>query len=305
MHLEQLEYVIEVAKQGAISKAATNLHVSHSAISQAIANLESELGLVIFNRSRSGSICTEDGKTVVKLSYEIMNKITELKELGHKSTSLKGDLKISASSIFFSTFLPEVLYSFKQDYPHVQIEINENDTDKIIESMKNNQFDVGLILGADETLKEEEPRLTYKTLLQSKLMVCVSKHSTLAYNKVVSPEELLQQSLVIRNEKFSKTFWENLFSTHGKGNVLFYSNNQDVIKNIIANNIAVGIFTEFWIKNDPLVLNGEIVPIPYFDNKFAATYLICIQTKNKHLSMIETEFLKCINIKLNEYNSKR
>ena len=42
MHIEQLEYIIEVAKQGTISKAAKTLHVSHSAISQAISNLELE-----------------------------------------------------------------------------------------------------------------------------------------------------------------------------------------------------------------------------------------------------------------------
>ena len=63
MNIEQLQYIIEVSEQGTIAKAAENLHVSHSAISQAIASLESELGITIFNRSRSGSICTTEGKS--------------------------------------------------------------------------------------------------------------------------------------------------------------------------------------------------------------------------------------------------
>ena len=90
MNLEQFQYIIEVSEQGTIAKAAEKLHVSHSAISQAIASLESELDLTIFNRSRSGSKCTTDGKAVVKLSLEIMNKIKELKNLGQEATMLKG-----------------------------------------------------------------------------------------------------------------------------------------------------------------------------------------------------------------------
>ena len=58
MNIEQLQYIIEVSELGTIAKAADKLHVSHSAISQAIANLESELGITIFNRSRSVSKCT-------------------------------------------------------------------------------------------------------------------------------------------------------------------------------------------------------------------------------------------------------
>ncbi len=82
MNIEQLEYVIEVAKQGTISKAAEKLHVSHSAISQSLSSLESELGLIIFKRSRSGTICTEEGKKVLDLAYEVYYKVQELKELG-------------------------------------------------------------------------------------------------------------------------------------------------------------------------------------------------------------------------------
>ncbi len=301
MNLEQLQYIIEVAEQGTISKAAEKLHVSHSAVSQSIANLESELGLVIFSRSRSGSKCTEEGKAVLKLSYEIMDKISELKDLGQKSEMLQGELKITAATVFFSTILPEVLYTFKKDYPHVKIEIQESETHKIIKSINSSLFDIGLILGTDETYKGMDSRVTSQIILQSKLMVCVSKHSPLAFNNVVTPEELLRQPLVVRNEELSQQFWEKLFEQYGKGNVVFYSNNHDVIKNLIANNIAAGIYTEFWIKKDPLVLNGDIVPIPYFDNHFMPAYLMSLLPKNKHVSLIMKEFLKCLNTKLTNY----
>ena len=116
MNIEQLQYIIEVSELGTIAKAADKLHVSHSAISQAIANLESELGIIIFNRSRSGSKCTPEGKTVVKLSLEIINKINDLKKLGQEDTMLKGNLKIAASTIFFLPFFLNYFILFEKNF---------------------------------------------------------------------------------------------------------------------------------------------------------------------------------------------
>ncbi|SDM35459.1 LysR family transcriptional regulator [Bacillus sp. OK048] len=300
MNTEHLRYIIEVSEQGTIAKAAENLHVSHSAISQAIGNMESELGAKIFNRSRAGSQCTMEGKAVIKLSLEIMNKLAEMKTIGQEATLLKGDLKIAASAIYFSTFLPELLYSFRKNFPYVQIEMHENDTHNIIETVKSNLFDIGLVLGTDETLKMEDPRITYEVLLQSSLVVCVSKYSPLAYNTSVGPEELIRQPLVRRNEKFADRFWNKLFLDYGEGNVVFYSNNHDVIKNLIANNIATGIYSEFWIRNDPLVLNGDIVTIPYVDHdkEYSKSYLISVLPKTNHLPKVTREFLQEIKNKL-------
>ena len=104
---------------------------------------------------------------------------------------------------------------------------------------------------------------------------------------------------MIRNEKFAERFWNKLFLDYGEGNVVFYSNNHDVIKNLIANNIATGIYSEFWIKNDPLVLNGDIVAIPYDDlsSEYSKTYLISVLPKTNHLPIVMREFMHELKIK--------
>lgn len=301
MHIEQLEYILEVAKKGTISKAAETLHVSHSAISQSISNLESELGIPIFIRSRSGSICTEEGKAVLKLSYDIMNKITELKELGNNLSLMKRSLSISSSPIFFSTFLPEALNAFKHDYPNIQIEVNENSTESIIESIENHEIDMGFIFGSDETFNTVSQHLTTESLYQPKSMASVSKHSPLAKKEIIYPEDLLQYPLIIRNEKFAIEAWKDMFSAYGKGDILFYSNNDGVIKNVIANNLAVGFTTDL-MKYDALIVNGDIVAIPFIDNINRPTFhLICIQAKRKYASLADQEFLGCIKKIINTY----
>jgi DNA-binding transcriptional LysR family regulator len=295
MHFEQLEYVIEIAKEGTISKAAQNLHVSHSAISQAIASLESELCIKIFNRSRSGCICTEEGQEVIQLSYEIINKIKELKELSFKSrASTNGELKISAFSIFFLSHLPEALSSFKKDYPNVKIEITEDDLTQIIDLTKSGYLDFGFLLVTDDILKGLDDELKYERLFQSKIVVCVSKNNPLSFNSIVKLNEVIQHPLILQNDKLITRFWYNLFTNDEKPNILFTSNNNDTIKKGIVNNLGVGFFTEIIMKDDPLVKSGDIKLIPLVDqdNQFIPMHFISLRLQNKHFSIIEQEFLK-------------
>ncbi len=301
MNLEQLEYIIEVAKMGTISKAAEKLHVSHSAISQSISSLESELGIVIFKRSRSGSICTEEGKKVLKIANEVINKAKELKELGYKSSTLKGTLRISAASIFFTTLLPEILYSFKQAFPYIQLVITEDHLNNIGKSVKNNEVDIGLTYVRSDQLNRIDPALSYRVLYETKYMVCVSKNSILAYHDKITPEEIIQHPLALRNEKSIINFWENSFSKYGKVHILLYSNNNDVIKNVIANDLAIGIYTDFWVRQDYLIKKGDIVPIPFEYSEAPVLSLIYLQAKNKHVSIVENQFLKFLTQRFEEY----
>ncbi|MGM0900545.1 MAG: LysR family transcriptional regulator [Bacillota bacterium] len=301
MNIEQLEYVIEIAKRGNITKAAESLHVSHSGVSQAISNLEAELGIPIFIRSRSGTKCTRQGEKVLQLSHEIINKITELKELGKLSSEIEGNLSISGAPLFFSTFLPEALHTFRKKHPYVQIEIDASVTDSIIEKVKNSVTDIGFILGSDETLKEITGTVNTHILYKIKLMVTVSKHSPLAKMDAVKPQDMLKYPLVIRNERASRKTWNDIFAKYGPGQVLFYTNIDDVTKNVIANNLAIGFFTDL-MKNDPLVTRGDICLIPYDDPIHMPNYyLICIQTKNKYSSVLEKEFIKCTMETLENY----
>ncbi len=302
MNVEQLQYIVEVAEKGTISKAAESLHVSHAAISKGISALESELGFAIFERSRSGSKCTEEGKTAIQIAHRVIHRLADLKDLGQRSAMLKGDVKINSSNIFFTTALPETINIFKKNYPQVKVEIYENVVSQIVESIKNNQSDIGLILGTDETLAEKDPDILYLPLAQSRLMVCVSKHSPLACNKAVSPEELLAQPLVIRNENFAKTFWNDLFDRYHTGDVVLYSNNHEVIWSLIANNLAAGVSVELFAKRNSLVLSGDVVAVPYFDSSFYKVFLLGLLSKNKHLTLAMKEFLKMLDHKLKEYS---
>lgn len=69
MTLQQLRYVVEVSRNGSISRAAQNLFVTQPSLSKAISDLETEMGITIFQRTNRGVTLTEEGTRF--LSYEI------------------------------------------------------------------------------------------------------------------------------------------------------------------------------------------------------------------------------------------
>ncbi|QAY65523.1 LysR family transcriptional regulator [Paenibacillus protaetiae] len=79
MNLEQLGYAVEVAKARSFSAASKRLFLSQSAVSQAVMNLEEELGVKLYLRTKSGASVTPEGSLLIAKAEEILNKVDELK----------------------------------------------------------------------------------------------------------------------------------------------------------------------------------------------------------------------------------
>jgi DNA-binding transcriptional LysR family regulator len=146
MNIEQLKYIVEVAKTKSITAASQNYYVSQSGISRSIASLENELGIKLFNRTRTGVEPTEEGKKLIDKAYEIVSKINEFEEQVRKlNEDSKGVLKISAVPGLFSTILLDSFQNFLKDHQNIKVEIDENTTEAIIEGINQSKINIGLI----------------------------------------------------------------------------------------------------------------------------------------------------------------
>ena len=292
MHIEQLEYIVKVAESGSISIAAENLHVSQSGISQSITRLEDELGVKIFKRHRRlGAIPTNEGKTLIKKAYEVLVRLQEFKEEAQSfNTVFSGNLKLS-SIPGFMLFLLEPLSSFKNAYPNVNIEISEKGTQHIIELVENNEIDIGLITIYEDLVKKRED-LTFEGILDGKMMVYVHKTSPLAMHKSITPQQLMTQNVILYNGDYVKRFADNLIRKFGPLNILFTSDNSEVIKKAIVEGLGISFGPDFSVKNDPYVLSGEIVPIEIINYEQVKIGVGWVRSEKNHFSINTKKFLE-------------
>jgi DNA-binding transcriptional LysR family regulator len=298
MNIEQFEYIVEVAKANSISIASENLHISQSGISQSITNLEEELGVKIFTRSRTGTFPTDEGKKVIKKAYEILIKLQELKEETRQHHALiSGELKISVVPNMMM-LLFNALLAFRNDHPHVNIEIKEKGTHAILDDVKQHKTDIGFVTIFEDLLINNE-HFIFEKLVEGKMKVFVGRNTPLAYSDSITSEELGKYPLVLFKSDHVRKFVKELSKKYGPLKILFTTDSNDVIKKAIIEGLGIGIGPNHIIKYDPSIVNGEIITVDIAGHEeMNEVYFGWIQTKEKPLSPAAKKFLHHLKVEL-------
>ena len=161
INLELYRVFCEVAKNGNISKAAENLFVSQSAVSQSIKQLENRLGK-LFDRNARGVRLTVEGKvlfsyvnTAISIIENAQAKLTDMQNLR------AGEIKIGASDTICSLFLLPVLNNFNADYPDIRISVTNRTTQESINLLKAGTVDISFV----NLPVEDDPQLIAKPVM--------------------------------------------------------------------------------------------------------------------------------------------
>lgn len=147
VNLELYKVFYTVAKCGSLTKAAEELYISQPAVSQAIRQLESQLGTQLFKRlhkgmeltAQGGELVFKDVEKALQLLGNVENRLSELKN------SATGTLRIGASETIFQYCLAEKLVEYHKIYPQVKFELLSDVSPRTIEQLKTDRCDVGFL----------------------------------------------------------------------------------------------------------------------------------------------------------------
>jgi LysR family hydrogen peroxide-inducible transcriptional activator len=147
MTLVQLEYIIALDIYRNFSVAAEKSFVTQPTLSMQIQKLEKELGIQIFDRSRKPITVTDTGKEVIELAVNVINGIKAINNiLDDHRKEIKGNLRVAIIPTLAPYLLPLFLQSFIKKYPEVNLKIIELTTEGILDHLKKNQIDAGLLV---------------------------------------------------------------------------------------------------------------------------------------------------------------
>src|SRR5699024_2142768 len=261
MNVEQLKYIVEVAKSGSISSASKNLFVTQSAISQSITQLEKKLNVQIFIRSRQGAELTDIGKKIVSKAFEALDAMEEIKlEAKESKEGMQGNLHLGTipSPLMHLT---KTLASFKNDYPNIAIKVSEMSSDSIVEAILAKEIDLGLVGLSISGEELQNENIETKIILKGKMIVATGKQSKHAFQKQMTIQDILQEQLVIYDDERMWEFIHTYIYPKSEPNILFSTNNTDAIRNAVAEGTAITIAPDYTIYNDPYVLEQKISPL--------------------------------------------
>ena len=201
MERSQMKYVVEVARQGNITRAAEILHIAQPSLSNQIIHLEKELGVQLFERSHKRVYLTEAGRAFVKEAEHILREIEGLKETMVEYAQLRmGRLRIGALSTMVPLGIPYLISDFSELHPTLDITITEDGSSELIHQIKANLLDVAFIINTEE-YKEDE--LTILELMNARFMAIVNKKHPLAIRTSLTLEDLKDQKLIVTTSSFN------------------------------------------------------------------------------------------------------
>ena len=195
MELNELQVLQAVAAERSFSRAATRLHRTQPAVSQAIRRLEDELGERLFDRSSKGGRLTEAG--TILLDYA--ERLTRLKDAAESAVRelqelRRGRVVIGVNEAAVHVLLP-IVVQFREAYPHAQVEMRRVQSRQIPGEVLNRSLDFGLV-----TFPPGERGLLSVPLGVDELVMLTHPTHPLARRRQVTMEEFGRQTVIAHND---------------------------------------------------------------------------------------------------------
>lgn len=245
MELRQIYYALEVAKEKNFSKAANNLFITQSNISQQINSLEQELDTKLFVRDQHGVKLTEDGKKFCINAQKIVDEIDNLMISFNKNTNIdKEIIKIAVFPFANKVGITSVITDFFNINANLLMSIKVVDNYDAYYGLESGELDFAIVKIRPE---ERSSKYEYVFLSEEKLCLLVNKDNRLANKKTIKAEELSELPLLMADS--SSSIYNDVRKVYkelgANFNVIFETTNDiELLNEMIANNYGVTIATE-------------------------------------------------------------
>lgn len=254
MEMLQLKYFRVVAQSMNLTRAAEQLYISQSSLSQTIHRLESELGYPLFDRKGKRIELNDNGKIFLKCVNQIDITLDSAKqELAESNNRIQQQMSIHIGCA--SLFLPELLTYLKK---------NNKDFKFFIMQWNHNVQDIDADL---EIVAEKEPIVDNNSclLLKERILLALPKEHLLNNKKDISISDLYEEEFISLNLEWSlsNTITEKCSAIGFEPNISIQVDNPTLMRNLLKNNLGIALIPEITWGNS--FANGGLILHPIVD----------------------------------------
>lgn len=196
MTLTQLEYMVAVDTYRHFVLAAEKCYVTQPTLSMQLQKLEEELGVKIFDRTKQPVIPTEIGTRIIAQARVVLREAGMISQLiNDEKDIMTGELRIGIIPTLAPYLLPSLFKQMREKYPQLELVIKETITEEVIQELKNNRLDCGLVV---TPLKD--PSIREDVLFYEELFVYVSRRNALYNKKYVLADDIDPDQLWLLEE---------------------------------------------------------------------------------------------------------
>jgi LysR family transcriptional regulator, carnitine catabolism transcriptional activator len=145
LHQRQLRMFVTLAQEGHFSRASERLHISQPALSRAVQELESQLGVKLFRRTTRQLSLTPEGQRLLPRAQRLLRDMADMADdLRARGTGVRGTVTMALGAAFGAVLLPAVLKQFCDHYPRVQVRLLDDNSMGITRRVLQAEADIGI-----------------------------------------------------------------------------------------------------------------------------------------------------------------
>ncbi|AMQ89722.1 MULTISPECIES: hydrogen peroxide-inducible genes activator [Marinobacter] len=193
MTLTELRYVVTLARERHFGRAAERCHVSQPTLSVAVKKLEDELGIPLFERSKSSIRVTEVGQRIIEQAQRVLDQVGVIKDMAQDGKNqLNSPLKVGAIYTIGPYLFPHLLPELRRAAPEMPLYIEENYTANLRQKLRHSDLDAIII-----ALPFEEPEVVTLPLYDEPFVVLLPADHPLTAKDQITAEEMSKEQLLL------------------------------------------------------------------------------------------------------------
>lgn len=292
MTIRNIEIFTKVAELGSMSGAAKSLYITQPSVSLAIAEIEKEYNVKLFDRIGNRLCLTPTGQHLMEFTSSIIRQYKEM-ELFLKDESHNTSLRVGATATIGHHIISSIIEQLEKEMPGVRCEVTIASTGIIEERLLRSELDIGFVEG-DIT----SHALKVNPILDDELCVVCSKKHRFYKRSSILLKELDDENFILREAgsgtraKVESILRENHITYHPQWNCYSFES----IKEAITHNLGITIMSPRVVRRE--LQNGELWTCSIEDVSFKRTFDL-VYRNNKYFSAPMTRFVEiCENMKV-------
>lgn len=256
LEIRHLKLVRAIRSEGNLTRAADRLHLTQSALSHQLRDVEERLGAQLFQRSRRGLLPTPAGLRLLQAAETVLDEL-ERAEAEVRRAGPTGLIRLSTECYTTYHWLPQALSLFQRRRPEVEVRIVVEATHRPFEALLEGELDVAIVSST-----RQDRRIAYQPIFKDELVAVLWPGHRLAGRRVLRPEDFVEENLILYTipRDRSHLFAEVLGPAGVSPRRVLHVGLTEAIVELVAARQGIGVLARWAVA--PQVRAGRLVTRP-------------------------------------------
>ncbi|QPB19185.1 LysR family transcriptional regulator [Rhizobium sp. 007] len=252
--LRQIQYFVAVAEQGSVTRAAQNLSISQSSITEALKELETDLSVELFERHPRGLTITHNGHQFLRHATKILASVSDARaSFSSLQSALSGTLNIGVTSLVAGYVLSDLLARYRRACPGVEVSAIEDNGGYLEHLLVGGELDVAVMVISN---LRDRMALQAEILETSPYRLWLPMGHPLVSADIISVADIAREPLIMLTvDEIEENTGKLLSALGARPHVAFRTRSVEAVRSLVATGAGVALLPDLVYR--PWSLEGD------------------------------------------------